>query len=292
MAGAITGLHTFAADVGPEPLSLLDTNYGLLLAGINNLNAFDNWYVDSGTADNLVVTILGQQSMTLAPGLRVTVQIAATNTTTNPTLNVGGSGAIVIRDAWGGNILPAQLGAGTVRDFVYNGVTWICLTISNYNPAALLTLHSYKPASTSRINASLMANDPDLTIAIPFSGMWVIQLVFQAACNSSGAGGFQWNLNYSGSFVATSGSWVNPWVGTTNIPSQSSAITIQNIQTISVSTSVTLSTAFTIPDAVTVSAQLLATSTGTLGFSWGQRVNNSNAAVVFAGGSLTASRLG
>lgn len=112
MAGNVTGLHTFAADVGPEPLSLLDTNYGLLTTALNTLSNFTNNYIDSGAANASIVTVAAPQVFSYSDGIVLNVKIAATNTTTTPTINVNALGAKTIVNADGSALVAGQLVAG------------------------------------------------------------------------------------------------------------------------------------------------------------------------------------
>jgi hypothetical protein len=96
MAGAVTGLHVFAGDVGPEPLSLLDGNYGALTTALNTLTTFGNSYVDSGAVNGLVVTVPAPQVFAYTDGVILNVKVAATNTVGNPTINVNALGAKLI----------------------------------------------------------------------------------------------------------------------------------------------------------------------------------------------------
>jgi hypothetical protein len=292
MAGAITGMHTFAADVGPEPLSLLDTNYGLLLAGINSLNTFDNWYVDSGVADAAVVTILSQQTVALQAGLTVTVQMAATNLTATPTLNVNGTGAAIIRDAYGGNVLPGQLVAASIRTFVYSGTAWVCTTITNFSPNSLLSVHASKPAVTARSSVIVLANDPDLAVTIPLAGRWAWQLCIQCYGTSTGTQGINGGMNYSAAFVAnasflSNGLFVPP--GDFTVPSTADQVGASVATSAGVQSNAQIQTLATAPDGITLFGTLdVTTSGGVFAFAWAQKTTSANATNVAAGGFLIA----
>jgi len=112
MAGAVTGLHTFGPDTGPEALSLLDGNYGLLTTGLNTLANFDNGYIDSGAVNGLVITVPAPQVVGYVDGLILQVKVAATNTIAAPTINVNALGAKTIVNSDGTALVPGQLPAG------------------------------------------------------------------------------------------------------------------------------------------------------------------------------------
>jgi hypothetical protein len=136
MAGNVGGLHIFANDVGPEALSLLDGNYGPLNVGLNNLNNFANYYVDSGAVNAAVVTIASQQTVTLSDGLMVEVQIANTTTTTTPSLNVNSTGAKTIVNPDGSALQAGQITAGSYCIFIYDAVlnNWLVVAGSRGLP--------------------------------------------------------------------------------------------------------------------------------------------------------------
>lgn len=112
MAGAVTGLHVFAGDVGPEALSLLDGNYSALATAVNTLVTFGNNYIDSGAVNGAVVTVPAPQVFAYTDGVLLYVKIAATNTSGTPTINVNALGAKQIVNIDGSNLGAAQLVGG------------------------------------------------------------------------------------------------------------------------------------------------------------------------------------
>jgi hypothetical protein len=118
MAGSVSGLHVFAADTGPEALSLLDTNYGLLTTAFNTLQNFSNSYIDSGAVNALIVTVPAPQVFSYSDGITLLVKVAATNTSTAPTINVNGLGAKTIVNPDGSVLAAGAMAAGS----------WVTLT--------------------------------------------------------------------------------------------------------------------------------------------------------------------
>lgn len=107
MAGAITGLHVFAADTGPEQLSLLDGNFNPLATALNALGSFSNYYVDSGGGSNtVVVTVPAPQVFALVAGIQLQIKLANSiySGASAPTLNVNALGAVPITLADGTSI--------------------------------------------------------------------------------------------------------------------------------------------------------------------------------------------
>lgn len=124
MAGAVTGLHVFGPDTGPENLLLLDGNFSPLAAAINSLINFDNSYVDSGSANSLIVTVSSPQVLAAyADGLLLQVKVAANNTVGNPTINVNSLGAKTITNPDGTALQPNQFVAGAYLQLQFNATS-------------------------------------------------------------------------------------------------------------------------------------------------------------------------
>jgi hypothetical protein len=124
MAGNVTGLHVFTADVGPEALSLLDGNFSPLATTINTLATFANYYADTGAVNALVVTTVGSQVFSLAAGVFVEVAVANTTTTTTPTLNINATGAHTIVNSDGSAVLAGAMVANGLYRFGYDGANY------------------------------------------------------------------------------------------------------------------------------------------------------------------------
>jgi hypothetical protein len=124
MAGNITGLHVFTADVGPEALSLLDGNFSPLATTINTLATFANYYADTGAVNALVVTTVGSQVFALAAGVFLDVAVANTTTNTTPTLNVNATGAKTIVNSDGSAVLAGAMVANGIYRFGYDGANY------------------------------------------------------------------------------------------------------------------------------------------------------------------------
>jgi Chaperone of endosialidase len=131
MAGNVSGLHTFAPDVGPEALSLLDGNFGPLTTALNTLLNFSNYYVDSGAANGIVVTVPAPQVFAYTDGVQLLVKVAATNTLAT-TLNVNGLGNKNVVDQLGAPLVANTLIGGNQYTFTYNAVAGT-FTVSGTN---------------------------------------------------------------------------------------------------------------------------------------------------------------
>jgi hypothetical protein len=112
MAGNVLGLHLFGPDTGPEPLSLLDGNYGALTTALNTLTNFTNNYLDSGAVNALVVTVPAPQVFAYSDGVVLNVKVAATTTIGAPTINVNGLGLRTLVNTDGSGLATGQLVGG------------------------------------------------------------------------------------------------------------------------------------------------------------------------------------
>src|SRR5579859_4909420 len=122
MAGAVSGLHVFTGDTGPEQLSLLDGNYAALTTALNTLANFGNYYADAGAVNSLVVTVPAPQVFAYTDGIELQVKVAVTNTGAC-IINVNTLGAKAIVNSDGSALVAGQLQAGAFADLQYNGGT-------------------------------------------------------------------------------------------------------------------------------------------------------------------------
>jgi hypothetical protein len=175
MAGNIGALHLFANDVGPEPLSLLDGNFNPLLAALNTLAVFSNYYVDAGAVNAMAVT-LGTQQILLAyvDGLVLQVQVANTTTTTTPSLNVNGLGAKTLVNPDGSALSSGSITAGSYIQVIYDASlnSFIVLTGQRGLPGGLSGNAAGQwaiaaPSSGSALTVAGAANAASITINTP-----------------------------------------------------------------------------------------------------------------------------
>src|SRR5271165_5128303 len=96
MAGNLSGLHVFNADVSPEALSLLDGNFTPVVTAINTLGNYSNYYADTGAVNALTITVPGTQTVGYGAGLQVQVKVNNTNTSATPTLAINALGSVTI----------------------------------------------------------------------------------------------------------------------------------------------------------------------------------------------------
>jgi hypothetical protein len=282
MAGNITGLHVFAADAGPEALSLLDGNFSPLVTAFNTLVNFNNYYSDAGPANALAITLTGVQVASLNAGLAVEVLVLNTNTSSIVTLNVNALGAKNVLMSDGAGPPVGSLIAGSVYRFTYDGTQFRLL-----NPTLPVADLTIKPGATSRTNTTVMTNDPDLQMILP-AGVYAFDALLNCYNTGSTAPGFQLNLNFSGTF-------------TSNFILLSM---IENSPTAPYFTGFNVQTApgngpFALPQTVAgvnaiwpvrLTGGINITGTGTFAVAWSQNVSNANPSILGAVSWLQVTR--
>lgn len=122
--------NTFQTRTANPPFSELDTNFLNIANYLNSTNNYENYFTDSGTVNNYVVSIASPITFTLAAGAMVSVKINNTNTGAS-TLNVGGTGARSIIYPNGTAVSANALPAGAVCKFIYDGSAYQLQTISS-----------------------------------------------------------------------------------------------------------------------------------------------------------------
>lgn len=274
MAGNVTGLHVFTADVGPEALSLLDNNFNPLITALNTLANFSNYYVDSGIANVLAVTTIGSQVFSYVDGMLLEVKVAITSTSGAPTLNVNALGAKTITDNNGNQLIPGAMKSGGRYFLIYDGANFRLL-----NPFVAVAQTIAKTAVTSRTTTTA-SNDPELQVSILAAGSYLIEGVVYAWGTTTTTQGIQANLNYSGTFTAAS----SPWATSNTSISASPTTGLLGFANL---------TSGAAPGAgqFALTAGLTPTGAGTLAFSWAQNSASANATNVGINSWIRVTRL-
>jgi len=288
MAGSISGLNTFASQSGPIPLVQLDNNVSTLTTALNTLQNFDNYYVDSGSVNSIVVTVLSPQVIVYGAGLLIQIKVANTNTGA-VTINVNGLGSVNVVSPAGLALAASVLTAGGVYQFQHDGTNFQLQT-PNYS---ITKVPSYfvKTSNTARASTTALSNDPDLIYAIPAAGTYKIELYLYLSylLATIPAGGYSFNLNYSGSF--TSGVGGSTFVNEGGNTSQGQGLLIQSSAATSAFSYVPSLSPNTYSSNFTITGVLVATGAGTLGLSWAQGVSNATATTLYAGSNMSVVKL-
>lgn len=124
-------------------------------------------YAECSTAAATAAKTVTLSGFTLATGARIIVRFTVTNTASNPTLNVNGTGAKAIqyRNA---AISDGYLAANRLREFVYDGSAWELIgdvdTNTTYSEAsqseAEAGTNNSKMMTPLRVKQAIAANDP------------------------------------------------------------------------------------------------------------------------------------
>lgn len=124
-------------------------------------------YAECSTAAATAAKTVTLSGFTLATGARIIVRFTVTNTASNPTLNVNGTGAKAIqyRNA---AISAGYLAANRLREFVYDGSAWELIGDVDTNTTYSVASQSEAEAGTNnskmmtplRVKQAITANDP------------------------------------------------------------------------------------------------------------------------------------
>ena len=159
----VTIPNAFQAQAGPIPLAQLDGDFGALAAAVNDFGTYSNYLVDTGTVNAMVATIPAGTTFALAAGLRVQVQVAATTTSTTPTLNVSSTGAKTIVNADNTAVSPGQFVAGQFLDLMYDGTSYPTTSSAQTNGSFTGTLTGMTGATTGTVLYTRIGNIVTLT---------------------------------------------------------------------------------------------------------------------------------
>jgi hypothetical protein len=275
MAGNIVLPHAFATDVGPDALSLLDTNYNALAAVLNALSSFSNYYVDSGAVNALVVTTVGAQTFGLTDGVVLEVKVANTSTSTTPTLTVNGGAATTIVNADNSPLVGGQLLVGMRIRLIYDlaNTVWRLQAGGKWT----LSLAKFKPAATPRTSNAILI-DPDLQVALPAAGTFSYHVV--ARVSASGPGGLAAGMFYTGAFSssvqAAYGVLLAAWAF-----AQSFAINAGGV----------LAGGATAGDWIAFDGSIIVTGAGVLSLNWGQNATNATATALGPSSYMTVTQV-
>lgn len=158
----ITVPNTFATQNGPIPLSQLDANFSTAYAAINDPSTYNNYLVDSGSANSIVASFAGGLTYTsYKAGDLISVKVAVTNTGAT-TINVNSIGSRNAINQGGSAMTAGQLVAAGVYDFVYDGTSFQLIGMDTGTSAVFTGNPTFKPStSVSILSAS---GNPGLTI--------------------------------------------------------------------------------------------------------------------------------
>ena len=147
---------------------------GVAFNGTANISHYGTCSTAAATAAK-VVSITG---FSLATGARVMVKFTVTNTATNPTLNVNGTGAAKIYYR-GAAISAGTLSANRVYEFVYDGTNYELVgdidTNTTYSAGSGLTMSGTTIKHSNSVSAGTAKGDDTKTLS--FGGSFTIPTV-------------------------------------------------------------------------------------------------------------------
>lgn len=138
MTKPVTGLTQWGATTTGSTGDL-DDNFTSITTALNDLNTYSNYFSDTGAVNAYVVTLAANLTATLTAGLKISVRIANSSTSSTPTLNFNGTGALPIRQLNNVAGAPVSLQAGGVYDFILNSdaSAWILQTPFQTGPTLI-----------------------------------------------------------------------------------------------------------------------------------------------------------
>jgi len=281
MAGAVSGLNTFGTQAGPIPLTQLDSNISALATAVNTLQNFDNFYVDSGTTNTIVVTVNSPQIVTYGAGLLLQVKVANTNTGA-VTINVNSLGAVSVLTPSGVSLSAGALVAGGIYQFQYDGTNFQIQSIVGTSSVGF-TFVKTKTSVTTRTSNITPTADPDLTYAITATGVYIVEL-FVLPYGPTSAGlrvgvGFTGTAQIPGSLGYVDGYTSGGYLTGAPVAPNATA----PIASISASSNA---------DFVRMQSTLYVTATGTVSLIWSQYSINVSGTSVGIGSSMRLTKVG
>lgn len=117
--------NTFNSESGFVPASQLDTNFGQCVTALNTLQTFGNYYVDTGSANAMAITVASPLIVAYTAGLPLQVKVAAANVGTGATtININSIGTRNVTYPNAAALIPGQLAAGAIISLMYDGTNF------------------------------------------------------------------------------------------------------------------------------------------------------------------------
>ena len=154
MTKPVTAFTTFGASTSGTTTQL-DNNFLTLKNAVNDLNTYPNFFVDTGSANTIVVSLAANLTGTLTDGLQIQVRIAATNTGAT-TLNYNSGGALNVLNLNGAALVADQLVVGAIVSLQYRAsdTVWLLQTPALVPSVPANLGGSYVLLATKQANAN------------------------------------------------------------------------------------------------------------------------------------------
>jgi hypothetical protein len=207
----VTLSYTFATQPGPIPLNYLDTNFGQLSTQANLLTG--NWFVDSGSVNNVIIAPPSPLSTTLVAGMLFQVKIANSNTAgVTFTVSPSASKALLYPDL---SALPSgALLSGSTYIIGYDGTQFILLSSNvvrvTVNASGAVSIGPPAAGTALSVTSLVGAAAASFTDATNYT-LAITRAGTAAALNSSAGLAFGVNgVSGGAGTVSTSGAWSFP----------------------------------------------------------------------------------
>jgi hypothetical protein len=132
MTKPVTIPTAFAGSPPPWQLSQLDGDFAAVAASINDLGTYSNYAVDTGTANNYIVTFGPGITINYVAGLKIEFKALNGNPGGASTLNVNGLGAKAIVVPTSAALSPGQINPGQIVTVMYDGTNFQLMYAGSY----------------------------------------------------------------------------------------------------------------------------------------------------------------
>lgn len=303
--------NTFNAEAGQVPASQLDANFAQLVAGYNNLVNFSNYYLDTGGANAIVITVPAPLVVAYVAGLPLQIKVANTNTGAT-TININGLGGVaVVYPGTAAAMSSGQLAAGAIIPVMFDGTNFQYLgAVTSATPSGaanlvyatpngasgaaslralvaadipgLAVFTARKANTTSRTGAPIATNDPDLVLAGLPAGTYNVNALLAFNCTTTGTQGITIGVSVLGGGFTTGlhsyTGWINGAAAQSAGATSTVAITRAPIDT-------------GVNDCVVITGEVVLAANTTYGVTWGQASSSANATNMLAGSYLTLQKV-
>ena len=160
---------------GQPRASVNNSARGMMAAHAKQRDLTNGSKVTGGTATAITFST-GMSYISVPTGMRVLLKITTT-CGASPTLNMDGIGAVAIINQRSGALLPGELYAGSLAEFIYNGTNWV-LTASLSTPGQLPATGTNDNAAAGRLGEYQTGNLPTSS-PVTLSNLVAVSIVSQ-----------------------------------------------------------------------------------------------------------------
>lgn len=263
---ALTVPNQFSNQLGPIPLSQLDANFSALVNFIN-AGSFPGLVVGPPTSGT---TLLVQAGATGTSGIGIT---STAGSMCGISLNQAGQSSVILYNPASTN--DFRINIGGVDRFVMN----------SSGTVGVATCAVKAGDSAPIINSTTPVNDVELHVALN-AGNYMYELLAFPVQGGAGAVGINCNINYSGTYTATTSLNACDLFGTTTTSANVGVVSTQSAIALSLGAFNSVRNGW-----VRIQGALTATGSGTLGFAWAQNTSSATTLTLCGGSYLKVTPL-